>query len=73
LPHLATALCNKRSIAESQAGLPFGVLGAEAFPDQLLRAFFHMQAYFFGQVVVELVTTEDIRYPMHRKYLLIRW
>jgi hypothetical protein len=50
-------------------GVPFGFLRAHAFAHQLLGALFNVQAHFFGEIVVELAATEDIRHPVHGKLL----
>jgi hypothetical protein len=71
MPHFAAALLEQCSVTEGLTGCLFGFPAAHTFAHQLFRAFFNMQADFFGEIVVELAATEDVRYPVHWIFLLV--
>ena len=65
LPDFAAALLNQGQVAKRYTRLAPGFDWGEAFALELLNTLFHVEAHFFGKIVVEFAATKDGRHPVH--------
>src|SRR6201998_976712 len=69
LPHLPAALLKQRPVAESSPRCPRRFFGTHPIAHQLLGTLFNVQANLFGEIFVELTAAENLRNPVHWRFL----
>ena len=59
----------QRPVAESSPRCPRRFFGTHPFAHQLLGTLFNVQANLFGEIFVELTAAENLRNPVHWRFL----